>query len=68
MKIVYSNHALKRMKQRGFTSLEIEFILKHPDYVKKVDEKREVVGHLKGRMIKIVFTLKDTYLNIITII
>ena len=56
MKLIYSEHALKRMKQRGITSIEVEFILQHPDYVKKSFEgRKEAVGHLKGRIIKVVY-------------
>ena len=40
MKIDYSDHAKKRMKQRGVTELEIEHILEHPDYIKKTFEGR----------------------------
>ena len=50
MRIKYSYHAQKRMKQRGITSPEIEFILKHPDYIKKSFEgRKEALGHLKGQ-------------------
>ncbi|MBU1252202.1 MAG: DUF4258 domain-containing protein [Nanoarchaeota archaeon] len=35
MKIVYSSHAKKRMKQRGVEEWEIEHILKHPSYTRK---------------------------------
>ena len=41
MKIVYSEHAKKRMKQRGIEEWEIENILKHPDYIKKLLKKEK---------------------------
>ena len=47
MKIVYSEHTKKRMKQRGIIELEIEHILKHPSYVKKSFEgTKEALGKL----------------------
>ena len=57
------------MKQRGITPLEIKFILGHPDYIIKrtAEGKVTAVGHLKGRTIKIVYTNKENYLNIVTI-
>ena len=69
MKLVYSEHAIKRMKQRGITELEIKYVLEHPTYVKKTFEgRKEAVGIIKNRMIKIVFFETESYLKIITII
>ncbi len=36
MKIVYSDHAKKRIKQRGIEDWEIEHILKFPEYIKNL--------------------------------
>lgn len=69
MKIVYSDHALKRMKQRGITKLEIDYVLEHPTYIKKTFEgRKEAVGMVQNRLIKIVFFETESYLKIITII
>ncbi len=68
MRVVYSNHAKKRMKERGIEDWEVEQILKSPEFVKKgFDNKREAVGLSKNRRIKIVF-IKENYIKIITII
>ncbi len=54
MKVVYSNHAKKRIKQRGITTLEIEHILKHPDYIKRSFEgRKEALGTVRNREVKI---------------
>jgi hypothetical protein len=69
MRLVYSNHALRRMKQRGITSLEIEFIILHAYCVKKrFDGRKELIGLLDNRNIKIIFVQKENYINIITVI
>ena len=69
MKIVYSDHARKRMRQRGITEQEIEHILKHPIYIKKSFEgRKEAVGEIKNRTIKIKFIEKENYIKIITVI
>jgi len=69
MKIIYSDHAEKRLKQRGITKQEIEHILKHPSYVKKSFENRkEAVGEIKNRTIKVKFIETENYLKIITVI
>jgi len=68
-KITYSEHARKRMKQRGITELQIEHILNHPTYTKKSFEgRKEAVGDFKGRMIKIKFIEIENYIKIITVI
>ena len=69
MKIVYSDHAKKRMRQRGITELEIEHVLKHPKYVKKSFEgRKEVFGEIRNRNLKIEFIEIENYIRIITVI
>ena len=69
MKIIYSDHAKKRLRQRGISELEVKQILDHPDYIKKSFEgRKEAVGEVRNRLIKIEFIEKDNYLKIITII
>ena len=68
MKIVYSYHAKKRMKQRGITELEIVQILKHPFYIKKSFEgTKEALGEINNRLIKIKFIEIENYIKIITV-
>ena len=69
MDVIYSDHAKKRMKQRGITELEVMHILKHPMYVKKTfDERKEAYGEIKSRRIKVEFTETESYIRIITVI
>ena len=68
MHLVYSDHAKKRMNQRGITPLEVEFVLKHPVYVKKSRGVHEAVGHIKDRHIKIVFEEIENYIRVISIL
>ena len=68
MKIIYSELASKRMKQRGITELEIEHVLNHPYYIKKSFEgTKEAVGKVENRLIKIKFIEIENYIKIITI-
>lgn len=68
MKIVYSEHAIKRMKQRGITELEIEHILKHSFYIKKSFEgTKEAVGEINNRLVKIKFIEIENYIKIVTV-
>ena len=69
MKIVYSDHAKKRMKQRNIEDWEIEHVLKFPSYKKKSFEgRKEAFGEIKNRKIKIIFIELENYIKIITVI
>lgn len=69
MNVVYSDHAKKRMQQRGIDKWEVEHILKSPSYVKKSFEGRKIaVGELRNRTIEIVYIDLENYKKIITII
>jgi len=69
MQIVYSYHARKRMKQRGITELEVRQVLEFPNYIKKSFESRkEAVGEVNNREIKVVFVEKENYIKILTVI
>jgi len=69
MKLVYSDHAKKRMRQRGITSLEIELVLAHPEYVKKTFEgRKEAFAFVKNRVIRIVFIEVENYIRVITVL
>lgn len=68
MKIIYSDHAKKRMKQRGIEEWEPEHVLKHPTYTKKSFDRRKIaVGEVKSRELKIIFTEEESYINIISV-
>ena len=68
MDIVYSDHARKRMKQRGITELEVEHILKYPTYVKKsFEETKEAFGKINKLEVKIEFIQRENYIKIITV-
>ena len=57
------------MKQRGITEIEIEHVLKHPAYIKKSFEgRKEILGEVRNREIKIEFIETESYLRIITVI
>ena len=68
MKIVYSDHAKKRMKQRGITELEVEHVLNYPQYTKKSFEgRKEALGIIKNKTIKVEFIEIENYIRIITV-
>lgn len=69
MKIIYSDHSKKRMKQRGIEKWEIEHLLKYPSYIRKTFEgRREAIGEIRNRKVKIAFIKEEKYIKIITVI
>ena len=68
MKIVYSEHAIKRMGQRAITELHIEYVLEHPNAILNSYEGTKIaVGMIDGRTIKVVFIKKENYIKVITV-
>lgn len=68
MEIVYSDHALKRMKQRGISELEIKHVLEHPTYTKKTFEgRKEAVGSVQNRDIIVIYFETENYIKVITV-
>ena len=68
MEIRYSDHAEKRMRQRGITGLEVEQVLRYPKYIKKSFEGRKIAeGEVNNRRIKISFVEKENFIKIITV-
>lgn len=68
MKIIYSDHAKKRMKERGIEDWEIEHIIKHPSYIKKsFEERRIAVGEIKNRKLKIIYSEEESYIKVVSI-
>ena len=68
MKIIYLDHAKRRLKQRGIEEWEIEHILKHPSYTKKSFDGRKIaVGELKDRKLKIIYIQEESYIKVISV-
>ncbi len=69
MKIIYSDHAKKRIKERGIEDFEIEYVLKHPSYIKKsFDERKIAVGEIKNRKLGIIYFEEESYIKVISVI
>ncbi|MBS3131385.1 DUF4258 domain-containing protein [Candidatus Woesearchaeota archaeon] len=68
MEIIYSDHARKRMRQRGVTELEVRHVLAYSRYVKKSFEGRKLAeGSANGRVIRISFIETENFIKIITV-
>lgn len=64
----FIDHAEKRRRQRGFTSLEIELVIERPQLLRKrTDQRIEVVGVIRNRSVKVIYEEKESYLKIISV-
>lgn len=68
MDVKYSDHAEKRIRQRGIAKWEIEHVLEFPFYIKKsFAGRKEAAGKIKGRILKIEFVEEENYIKVITV-
>jgi len=67
MNVVYSDHALTRMRERGITSLEIEHVIDHPERVWKSGEVWIAHGSINARLLDVVFAKTENYIRIVTV-
>ena len=67
MNLIYSSHARKRMRQRGIKERDILDIIEFPEYTLKRGEEIEAYKKLNGKMIKIVYVIKENYIKVITV-
>ena len=68
MKIIYSDHARKRIRERGIEEWEIEHVLKYPSYIKKSFEERKIaVGEIKNRKLGIIYLEEESYIKVISV-
>ncbi len=67
MKIIYSSHARKRLRQRNIKENKVVEIIEFPDYTLKRGEEIEAYKKIKERTIKIVYVAKENYIKVITV-
>ena len=68
MIIIYSWHSRKRMRQRGITELEVEYILKYPSLIRNAEDNKKIaISEIRNKAIKVVFIQKESYIKIVTI-
>ncbi|MBI3032889.1 DUF4258 domain-containing protein [Candidatus Woesearchaeota archaeon] len=69
MKIIYSDHAIRRLKQRGISILEIEYGLENPKKVRYLDDdKKQITTVINNRELIIIFVQKEKHIKIITVL
>ncbi len=69
MKVIYSDHAKKRMEEREIEEWEVKHLLEFPSHIRKSFNDRMIaVGEIGNKKIEIVFIEKENYKKVITVI
>jgi hypothetical protein len=67
MPVILTDHAKKRMVERGITFKQIEDTIEMPDYTVQNGNKIEAHKTHEGRRIKVVYSGKDKYKKVISV-
>ncbi|MBS3078539.1 DUF4258 domain-containing protein [Candidatus Pacearchaeota archaeon] len=67
MRIVYSYHAKKRLKEREISEETVRDIIELPEYTIKRGEEIEAYKKVNSQMTKIVYVNKEKYIKVITL-
>jgi len=65
--IIFTNHALEKLAQRGITRRFVERALQHPDRIEPARGKRKAAYRkFRARVLKVIFTEERTARVVIT--
>jgi hypothetical protein len=67
MKLIYTNHAKKRMRERAITEKDILEIIEFPEYTLKRGGEIESYKKINSIMTKVVYAVKESYIKVITV-
>lgn len=67
MNIVFTLHALERMKKRGVAQVEVLECLRDPDRLMKLDDVYRAVRRLGSEVLVVVYRKEDDTVIVITI-
>ncbi|MFC1768201.1 DUF4258 domain-containing protein [Nanoarchaeota archaeon] len=69
MRIRYSSHAYKRMKQRGISHIHVLHALKFSSQIRRSYGCRKIAEiTIENQSIKVVFIEMETYIKVVTVI
>lgn len=67
-KIIFSNHATKRMFERGISERDVEDAVEKPDYKVQCGAEIEAYKKTNGQTLKVVYVSTESFIRIITVI
>ncbi len=67
MKIILTNHAKKRLIERKIKIEEVLETIEMPNYTITKGKLREVFRKINNQTLKVVYSVEDKYINVISI-
>jgi len=67
MPIILTEHAKKRMAERAINMKQVQETIEMPDYTVQKGKKTEAIKTHSGRKIKIIYSAKDKYIKVISV-
>lgn len=67
MKLIFTNHAKKRMAERAVRLKNVKETIDFPDYTVATDNKMESHKKIGDKILKIVYFKEENYIKIVTL-
>lgn len=68
MQIMFTEHAEKRLKERGVKKEQVKETIEFPEYtIKRTNNEIEAYKKMAGKMLKVVYLEKEKYIKVITL-
>ena len=67
-KLILSNHALKRMFERGINEQEIAQTMENPNYKIRRGDEIEAYKKFGNETLKVVYAETETFIKVITVV
>ena len=67
MTLILTHHAKKRMTERAITFKQIQETIEMPNYAVQKGKKTEAIRNFPEKRVKVVYTAKDKYIKVISV-
>ncbi|MBS3071594.1 DUF4258 domain-containing protein [Candidatus Pacearchaeota archaeon] len=67
MTIILTDHAKKRMVERGITFKQVQDTIEMPNYTVQKGKKTEAIKKYSEKRVKVVYAAKDKYIKVISV-
>ena len=66
-KLIFIQHALDRMKERGITEEMVRSALNYPDNIERIEEKRKIAQRfIEGKLLRIIYEEDDEAISVVS--
>lgn len=68
MKIIFTDHAKKRIIERDIKIVEVQEAINSPDYIVNKNNKFEANKKINEKILKVIYIEKNKFIKVITVI